>query len=162
MHKKWCGNPCADCKTSCTLDESMPCSPDCEMLDDNGKPKNLRNCLESGCDAIICIDKIQDAVADELKAYNEKIVKLSSSEVYKKAHDIHLVEEITYLISDCSEDYEDDTEILWALYNLSSEGKFLDEFLEWSSNVNSIDVSNAEKACDTLKDFCDYLSEEAD
>jgi hypothetical protein len=162
MHEKWCGEPCGKCKKNCTLDESIPCSPDCKMLDYNGNPKNLRNCLESDCDAIICVEKIQDAVAEDLKAYREKIIDMSSSEVYAKAHDIHLVEEITYLICDYPEDYEDDTDIVWALYNLSLEGKFLDEFLEWSSNMNSIDVSNTEKACDTLKNFCDYLSEESE
>ena len=31
-HKGWCGKPCADCINDCLLDQSMPCSPDCEGL----------------------------------------------------------------------------------------------------------------------------------
>lgn len=37
MHKKWCGKSCSDCKTSCSLDESIPCSPDCEFLGEDGE-----------------------------------------------------------------------------------------------------------------------------
>ena len=28
----WCGKSCCDCKDKCELDESIPCSPDCENL----------------------------------------------------------------------------------------------------------------------------------
>ena len=51
MDKRWCGKPCSECTTPCALDESMPCSPDCEMLGENGEPKDLQACLGSGCDA---------------------------------------------------------------------------------------------------------------
>jgi len=43
MHKDWCGKPCADCENPCTLDESMPCSPDCEALGENGE------CISNEC-----------------------------------------------------------------------------------------------------------------
>ncbi|MDR0287536.1 MAG: hypothetical protein LBI03_07535 [Clostridiales bacterium] len=53
MHKDWCGKrPCGECRTSCAVDESMPCSPDCERLDKNGIITDYRKCLESGCDVI--------------------------------------------------------------------------------------------------------------
>lgn len=32
-HPKWCGKPCSKCAHPCALDESIPCSPDCEELD---------------------------------------------------------------------------------------------------------------------------------
>ena len=51
-HKEWCGKPCADCLDPCRLDESMPCSPNCELLGADGEP-NIRQCIISGCDAII-------------------------------------------------------------------------------------------------------------
>ena len=35
-HKDWCGKPCADCEQPCALDESMPCSPDCDLLNADG------------------------------------------------------------------------------------------------------------------------------
>ena len=50
-HKDWCGKPCSDCETSCGLDESMPCSPDCENLLPDGTP-NREDCLRIGCDAL--------------------------------------------------------------------------------------------------------------
>lgn len=50
-HANWCGKRCADCE-GCWLDESLPCSPDCELLGENGYPKNFMECKRSGCDAI--------------------------------------------------------------------------------------------------------------
>jgi len=29
-HPNHCGKPCAECVIPCALDESMPCSPDCQ------------------------------------------------------------------------------------------------------------------------------------
>ena len=37
MHKDWCGKSCCDCTKPCKLDESIPCSPDCEHLGANGE-----------------------------------------------------------------------------------------------------------------------------
>ena len=51
-HINWCGNPCADCVDVCTLDESIPCSPDCENLFPDGS-YNIAKCINSGCDAIM-------------------------------------------------------------------------------------------------------------
>jgi hypothetical protein len=49
-HKGWCGKPCSDCKSPCSLDESMTCSPDCElMMPDGSRMKD--KCEECGCDA---------------------------------------------------------------------------------------------------------------
>ena len=48
MHKDWCGKPCADCKSPCELDESIPCSPDCVNLGLNGET-NCDECMK--CDA---------------------------------------------------------------------------------------------------------------
>ena len=48
-HKCWCGKPCADCIDDCMLDQSMPCSPDCEGLNSDGS-HNEDIC--KGCDAI--------------------------------------------------------------------------------------------------------------
>lgn len=160
MHKEWCENCCSECKTRCVLDESIPCSPDCDLLNEDGIPINLYECLESGCDAIICIDKIQDGIAAELEAYKKRMTSMNSVEVYGKSYDIHLVEEIAFFICDRPEDYKDDTDIIWVLYRLSSEKQFLDEYLKWSGTLDSLDLSNVEKAYETLKDFCDCQSEE--
>lgn len=49
-HKDWCNKPCSECTTSCRLDESMPCSPDCENLNPDGS-RRIKKCKEAGCDA---------------------------------------------------------------------------------------------------------------
>lgn len=49
-HLDWCGKKCADCEAPCKLDESMPCSPDCEALNEHGS-RDEALCVLSGCDA---------------------------------------------------------------------------------------------------------------
>ena len=53
-HAEWCGKcKCGDCPDvfNCALDMSMPCSPSCELLGEDGFPRNPKACEESGCDA---------------------------------------------------------------------------------------------------------------
>ena len=52
MHQDWCGRPCDACDTSCVLDESIPCSPNCELLNENGDMADYLKCLERSCDVI--------------------------------------------------------------------------------------------------------------
>ena len=48
-HPEWCGKVCAECKTPCDLDVSLPCSLDCEELDNlTGEPSGSAVCKE--CD----------------------------------------------------------------------------------------------------------------
>jgi len=49
-HYYWCGKPCSECIDSCRIDEEIPCSPDCEYLNEDGT-RNVSLCTESGCDA---------------------------------------------------------------------------------------------------------------
>lgn len=49
-HKDWCGKPCSECSAPCRLDQEIPCSPDCDGLNEDGS-QNARLCIESGCDA---------------------------------------------------------------------------------------------------------------
>lgn len=51
MHKDWCGKPCEDCGKPCWVDESIPCSPSCEMLSEDGFPIDIEACFSCGCDA---------------------------------------------------------------------------------------------------------------
>lgn len=50
MHEEWCGKECGECKNPCALDESIPCSPDCENLGKNGETYPDGVC--KGCDAL--------------------------------------------------------------------------------------------------------------
>ena len=45
-HAEWCGKPCSECASPCKLDESIPCSPDCENLrpDGTADPEKCRGC----------------------------------------------------------------------------------------------------------------------
>lgn len=60
MHKDWCGMPCCHCPSPCSLDESMPCSPDCEFLGENGET-DCEECKR--CDAML----LQKELLEELK-----------------------------------------------------------------------------------------------
>jgi hypothetical protein len=51
MIKGWCGKSCSDCKTGCGLDNTIPCSPDCENLTEEGKII-ISGCLASGCEEV--------------------------------------------------------------------------------------------------------------
>lgn len=48
--KGYCGKKCRDCN-GCYLDETIPCSPDCENLTEDGKI-HIRACLDSGCEEV--------------------------------------------------------------------------------------------------------------
>ena len=50
-HQDWCGKPCAECEDTCSLDESIPCSPDCTNLQLDGSCDS-EECHAAGCDAI--------------------------------------------------------------------------------------------------------------
>jgi len=65
MHKDWCGQECGSCQTSCALDESMPCSPCCELLGDEGQTIDYRKCLDAGCDVIMLEELEVDAAEAE-------------------------------------------------------------------------------------------------
>lgn len=55
-HPNWCGKSCSDCLTSCKLDESMSCSPDCQNLNPkNGMVLDKKNC--KGCDSMVYLVK---------------------------------------------------------------------------------------------------------
>lgn len=51
-HADWCGKECGGCESPCSLDESMPCSPDCKLVGEDGEPMDIEECLAAGCDAM--------------------------------------------------------------------------------------------------------------
>jgi len=57
-HIDWCGSPCSDCTDPCNLDEEMPCSPDCELLNEDGS-RDVEQCLKSKCDAYTLEEVLQ-------------------------------------------------------------------------------------------------------
>ena len=51
-HNEWCGRLCGECLDNCKLDESIPCSPDCNYLLPDGS-RDVINCREAECDAVV-------------------------------------------------------------------------------------------------------------
>jgi len=106
------------------------------------------------------IYQIMKDVAVEINAYREATQKLSGKEVYEKAFEIHLWEQMSFLIRECPEDYEEDEDILSVLDQLSAGGSFLAAFVEWAMSQDSVDVTNTETTLDALERFCkDWLSD---
>lgn len=69
--KEHCGKNCSDCKNPCKLDETIPCSPDCENLTKDGKIK-ITKCLEDGCAEIRYIfDMLQSTDKEIINKYGD-------------------------------------------------------------------------------------------
>ena len=103
------------------------------------------------------LKQIQRTVSKEAAAFRRETKKLTPSQVYDKAYDINIVEQIVYAICECSEYYEDDADVRRIISKLCAEACFLREILKWASSENQIDVSNADKALESLQEFCfDY------
>ena len=52
LQREWCDNgQCSDCTAYCRLDESMPCSPDCENITEDGAFL-IEKCTAAKCDAL--------------------------------------------------------------------------------------------------------------
>ena len=51
-HMDWYGKPCSECKSPCSLDMGMPCSPNCGNLLPGGGRKR-KYCRKIECDAIL-------------------------------------------------------------------------------------------------------------
>lgn len=60
-----CKQKCSECKKDCSLDQQIPCSPDCENLTEDGKIK-IRGCLESGCDEVKYIFDMENCTVQEI------------------------------------------------------------------------------------------------
>lgn len=66
----YCGKKCGDCN-GCSLDETIPCSPDCENLTKDGKI-HIRECLNSGCEEVKYIfDMVGCSNEDIVEQYGE-------------------------------------------------------------------------------------------
>lgn len=96
MHKEWCGKSCADCETSCRLDESMPCSPDCEFLGENGETDSPE-C--QSCDALleyivpVSFDGHIVIRATSAEIARDKVCKMRPDEIMRRADGSWAVED---------------------------------------------------------------------
>jgi len=106
------------------------------------------------------ISEIIDCITAEINAFREATYKLSGKEVYDMGFEIHLWEEMAYLLCECFEDYEEDDDILTVLKQLTAGSGFISAFVNWAMSSESVDVTNTERTYDTLERFCDdWLSE---
>lgn len=65
----WCGGSCGNEKkcADCRLDQSIPCSPNCENLTQDGII-NLKKCFADGCEEPKYIFGMPEATAEEIIA----------------------------------------------------------------------------------------------
>ena len=106
------------------------------------------------------VKEIAQAVAKEAAAFRQRTKKLPGAKVYDMAYNIHLVEEITFLVCEYPDEYKDDDVIVDVLTKYCGMGCFLTAFLTWAGVQDSVDVSNIEKSLETLEYFCDCQAEE--
>ena len=62
----YCGKKCSQC-SGCSLDERIPCSPDCDNLTGYGKIR-IKECLETGCEEVKYIFDMVDKTDEEIIA----------------------------------------------------------------------------------------------
>lgn len=63
-HRNWCGKVCGECEHPCWVDESIPCSPDCKHLGEDGE--FTKACAECDCYCEFIHEKISGATCDVL------------------------------------------------------------------------------------------------
>jgi len=105
------------------------------------------------CQAID-VTQIIDRVNAEHNAYRAQALRLTNEQLYAKAHEIAIVEDIAHLVVVNSDRYTDDVQILYVLDQLTNGDGFLTVFLAWERLQESIDISSTDKAAHTLFDFC--------
>ena len=103
---------------------------------------------------MIKIEKIIDRVTGEHSAFRAETLRLPAEQIYRKAHIIHVTEEMANLIIRNTDYYQDDKWILIILNQLTEGKGFLSAFLKWMRSLDSIDVSNVKLAADVLRKFC--------
>lgn len=85
--KEWCGSTCADC-SGCSLDEQIPCSPDCKRLTERGTIL-VKKCLADGCEEI-------KYIFDMAKASDEEIIdKFGEEAAYPYSYDNQILKKQT-------------------------------------------------------------------
>lgn len=60
----YCGKECSQC-SGCSLDDRIPCSPDCENLTEDGKIQ-IKKCLKAGCEEVKYIFDMVDKTDEEI------------------------------------------------------------------------------------------------
>jgi hypothetical protein len=98
-------------------------------------------------------------VTAEYAAYKYEMCRKSGTEVYAKAYEIHLVEEIVFLIADNPECYESNDELVDILGEICKQKRFLSEFLKWALNDDYANISSLEHTYDTLRNFGEFWKE---
>ena len=110
--------------------------------------------------AMLDIEQIMDCVSKESNTFRAETKQLTGEEIYGKAYEIFIVEEIDFLICERLDEHEDEDDILSVLEQLIASNGFLPAFMEWAFDQDSVDVSNVEKSYETLFMFCEqYLGE---
>jgi len=106
------------------------------------------------------IIEIIKRITAEINTYRKATQELPGEEIYDKAFEIHLWEEMAYFLCECSEDYEENDDVLTVLDQLTAGSCFISAFVNWAMSSESVDVTNTERTFYTLERFCeDWLRE---
>ena len=107
-HKDWCGKPCSECQNPCKLDYSLPCSPDCENLGQDGYP------IEADCKGCDAYEEYRIMMEDEENS-NDNYPEPSDAE-----QACHLIEEITEIVDGLEIDKKVKVKIKDKLYEITT------------------------------------------
>jgi hypothetical protein len=106
------------------------------------------------------IEQIINRIDGEITAFREKTKRLASKEIYDKAYEIYLAEQMAFLLCEYLDEYEDEHNILAALDQLIAGNGFLSVFVDRAMQLDFLDVSNVEKTAEALVAFCEYQLDE--
>ena len=102
------------------------------------------------------IEEITDRVCEESNAFRAETKQLTGEEIYGKAYEIFIVEEMDFLICERLDEHEDEDDILSVLEQLIAGDGFLPVFMSWALDQDSVDMSNVERSYETLVAFCEH------
>ena len=104
-HMNHCGKVCAECTDNCITDQSIPCSPDCVNLGEDGRPKDecIAECAEF-CDAMngdyqFDIFRFQAKLDKDYNEYREGQLALDKSILFNYSQKNAIVGELQYLFN---------------------------------------------------------------
>ena len=104
--------------------------------------------------AVINKEQILDCLIEEISGFHEGMHCLTSMEIYPRAYEIYLVEEMVYLLEHLWNDLDNGI-ILAVLNQLTADGKFLSTFLGWALSKDSVNVTSPDETFLTLRYFCE-------
>ena len=103
-------------------------------------------------------DLICDSVDHERKVYDDEMHRQGAAEILSNTYNTSILHEVAGMCTDDLGNYfslEDDLAKLKVIYDLTHKGIFLETIVEWSLELDSVDVSNYGATELLIRDFCE-------